>query len=131
MVDEETIMDKIIESLDDPYLENDKYWIEHEPGLTISPWYWKLEDQKLLQKARNLFVKLKFDPASVPFAEELLDKRLLKKLKKSKYERDSELLKLIDLADNKDFLDDNKVPTRANYVETGWPCTFSKLQHRN
>ena len=76
-----------------------------------------MEDKKLLQKARNLFVKLKIDPASVLFAEELLDKRLLKKLKKSKYERDSELLKLIDLADNNDFLDDNKVPTRADYVE--------------
>ena len=75
-----------------------------------------MEDKKLLQKARNLFVKLKIDPASVLFAEELLE-RLLKKLKKSKYERDSELLKLIDLADNNDFLDDNKVPTRADYVE--------------
>ena len=32
MVDEETIIGKIIEGLDDPYLENDKYWIEHEPG---------------------------------------------------------------------------------------------------
>ena len=32
MVDKETIIDKIIEGLDDPYLENDKYWIEHEPG---------------------------------------------------------------------------------------------------
>ena len=32
MVDEETIIDKIIEGLNDPYLENDKYWIEHEPG---------------------------------------------------------------------------------------------------
>ena len=32
MADEETIMDKIIEGLDDPYPENDKYWIEHEPG---------------------------------------------------------------------------------------------------
>ena len=32
MVDEETIMKKIIESLDDPYFENEKYWIEHEPG---------------------------------------------------------------------------------------------------
>ena len=31
MVDEETIMAKIIEGLDDPYHENDKYWIEHEP----------------------------------------------------------------------------------------------------
>ena len=32
MADEETIIDKIIEGLDIPYLENDKYWIEHEPG---------------------------------------------------------------------------------------------------
>ena len=40
---------------------------------------------------------------------------MLKKLEKSKYEKDNELLKLIDLADNKDFLDDNKVPTRADY----------------
>ena len=32
MVDEETIMDKIIEGLEDPYLENDKYWIKHKPG---------------------------------------------------------------------------------------------------
>ena len=32
VVDEETIMDKITEGLNDPYLENDKYWIEHEPG---------------------------------------------------------------------------------------------------
>ena len=76
-----------------------------------------MEDKKLLQKARNLFVKLKIDPASVLFAEELLDKRLLKKLKKSKYKRDSELLKFIDLADNKYFLDANKIPTRADYIE--------------
>ena len=32
MVDQEIIMDKIIEDLIDPYLENDEYWIEHEPG---------------------------------------------------------------------------------------------------
>ena len=32
MVHEETIMDKIIEGLDYPYLKNDKYWIEHKPG---------------------------------------------------------------------------------------------------
>ena len=38
-------------------------------------------------------------------------------MKKSKYEKDSDLLKLRDLADNNDFLDDNKAPTRADYVE--------------
>ena len=32
MVNKETIIDKIIEGLDDPYLENDKYWIEYELG---------------------------------------------------------------------------------------------------
>ena len=31
MVNKETIIDKII-GLDDPYLENDNYWIKHEPG---------------------------------------------------------------------------------------------------
>ena len=25
-------MDRIIDALNDPYLENDKYWIEHKPA---------------------------------------------------------------------------------------------------
>ena len=63
-----------------------------------------MEDKQLLPKAKNLFIKLRTDSVSVLFSEELLDKGLLKKLKKSKYEKDNELLKLIDLVDNKDFL---------------------------
>ena len=42
---------------------------------------------------------------------------MLKKLKKSKYEKKNELLKLIDLVGNKDFLNNDKVPTRTDYVE--------------
>ena len=38
--------------------------------------------KKVFKKAKNLFIKLKTDLASVIFAEELLDVRLLKKLKK-------------------------------------------------
>ena len=38
-------------------------------------------------------------------------------MKEIRYERDSELLKLIDLVDNKDFLDNNKVPARVDYLE--------------
>ena len=76
-----------------------------------------MEDKKVLQKARALFNRLKIDPASVLFSEELLDKQLLKKLKKSKYAKDTELLKLINLADNENFLDDNKLPSRTDYVE--------------
>ena len=34
-----------------------------------------------------------------------------------KYLKDSQLLKLINLADNKDILDDDKVPTRTDYVK--------------
>ena len=76
-----------------------------------------MEDKKVLKRARNLFVKLKTDSFSVLFSEELLDNRLLKILKKSKYEKDTEQLKLVNLADGKDFLDDNEVPTRTDYLE--------------
>ena len=76
-----------------------------------------MEDKKVLQKARTLFNRLKIDPVRVLFSEELLDKWLLKKLKTSKYAKDTELLKLINLADHKNFLDDNKLPTRNDYVE--------------
>ena len=62
-----------------------------------------MEDKKVLKKARTLFNRLKNDPVSVLFSEELLDKQLLQKLKKSKYTKDTELLKLINLADNKNF----------------------------
>ena len=75
-----------------------------------------MEDKKVLQKARILFKKLKTDPASVIFPEELLDNRLLKKLKKLNYEVDKKLLKLINLADKKTFLND-KAPTRTDYAE--------------
>ena len=43
----------------------------------------EMDDKKVFKKARNLFIKLKTDPASVIFAEELLDDRVLKKLKKN------------------------------------------------
>ena len=76
-----------------------------------------MEDKKLLKRARNLSAKLKTDPVSVLFSEESLGNLLLEKLKKSVYEKDTDLLKLINLADGKDFLDDNKVPTRTDYAE--------------
>ena len=76
-----------------------------------------MENKKILKEARTAFNNLKTDPNSVFFSEERIDQRLLKKLEKSKYLKDSQLLKLILFADNKDFLDDDKTPTRADYVE--------------
>ena len=42
-----------------------------------------IDDKKIFKKAKNLFLKLKTDPASVLLAEETLDARLLQKLKES------------------------------------------------
>ena len=56
---------------------------------------------KLVQKAINISTNLKTDPNSMLFAEEKIDEQLLKKLKKSKYVKDSLFLQLIILADNR------------------------------
>ena len=42
---------------------------------------------------------------------------MLEKLKNSEYLKDSQLLKLILLADNKDVLDDDETPIRTDYVK--------------
>ena len=73
--------------------------------------------KKVFKKAKTLFNKLKTDPASVIFAEEFLDNKLLKQLKKLHYDVDKQLFKLVNLADSKKFLDDGKSSTRTNYVE--------------
>ena len=61
-----------------------------------------------------MFNSLKTDLSSVLFAEEILDKKLLNKLKKSKYETDKLFYKLVNLIDNKKIFYENKVPTRAD-----------------
>ena len=76
-----------------------------------------MDDKKAFKKAKDIFNKLKTDTASVVFAEELLDARLLKKLKNSKYDPDKLLYKLVNIIDDKSFLNEDKAPTRADYVE--------------
>ena len=46
-----------------------------------------MDDKKIFKKAKSLFNFLKTDPSSVLLAEETLDRKLLNKLKKSKYEK--------------------------------------------
>lgn len=41
-----------------------------------------MEDKKILKETKNIFNSLKTDPNRVLFSEEIIDKRLLKKLKK-------------------------------------------------
>ena len=53
----------------------------------------------------------------MPFAEEILDKKLLTKLKKPKYQTDKLFYKLVNLIDNKNIFHENKAPTRADYIK--------------
>ena len=47
-----------------------------------------MDEKKDFKKAKYMFDALKVDLSSVLFSEEILDKKLLNKLKKSKYETD-------------------------------------------
>ena len=59
-----------------------------------------MEDKIFLKQAKHIFSSLKTDPNSVLLSEEQIDKRLLKKSKKSKYKKDTLLLKFILLAEH-------------------------------
>ena len=74
-------------------------------------------EKKLLQKTKSTLSGLKIDPNNVLFSEEKIDSRLFKKiLKKSRHAKDSLLLKLIYLVDNK-VNNEEKVPTKVDYTE--------------
>lgn len=61
-----------------------------------------MDDKKRDYKtARTAFNKLKVDPSSATFAEEILDKELLLKFKNSKYAEDKKFFKLVIFLDNK------------------------------
>ena len=74
------------------------------------------DDKKTFKIARSAFDKLKTDPLSVAFAEEILDKKLLLKLKKSKYADDKNFFKLVNLLQNTVIFDPDSV-NRTDYVE--------------
>ena len=73
------------------------------------------DEKKIPSKNKELILKFKTDPNSVLFSEEKIDNRLLKKLEKSKYDKDSLLLKLIRSVEQ--FGNGEKIPKRVDYVE--------------
>ena len=83
-----------------------------------------MEDKKSLKEVKTIFNSLKIDPSSVLLSEERVDNRLLKKLKKSKYLKDAQLLQLMNLADNKDFLNDDKISTRTDEINKSTLYSF-------
>ena len=73
---------------------------------------------KTLQETKTMFDELKTDPKRVLFSIDELDTIRLKKLKKSPYTKDKQLLKLIDLLENNiKKINDDKIPIRLDYVE--------------
>ena len=77
-----------------------------------------MENNKKLKFAKNAFEMLKTDPSSAAFAEETLDKKLLLKLKKSKYKDDKFFFKVVNslLLNNETVFEPENV-NRTNYVE--------------
>ena len=59
--------------------------------------------KKQFEKAKNKLDVLRIDPSSALFSEEILDKKLLNKLKKSKYETDKLFYELLNLIDCKNI----------------------------
>ena len=67
--------------------------------------------------ARSNFDKLKIDPSSAGFTEEILDKKLLLKLKKSKYVEDKKFFNLVNLLDQKNVIFEPERVTKTDYVK--------------
>ena len=73
--------------------------------------------KKDFNAVKNAFEKLKLDPSSAAFAEEMLDKKLLLKFKKSKYAADKNFFKLVNLLENDNVIFDTDSAKRTDYVE--------------
>ena len=70
-----------------------------------------------LTSAKYTFSTLKIDPSSAAFAEKILDKKLFLKLKKSKYIKDKDFVKLVNLLENNVFFEQNLDVKRTDFVE--------------
>ena len=77
----------------------------------------RISMEKDFKKAKKTFEKLKLDPSSAAFAEEILDKKLLLKLKKSKYATDKNFFNVVNLLDNNVIFDSIDKVNRTDYVE--------------
>ena len=74
------------------------------------------DDKKNFKTARTIFNRLKTDLSSVVFAEELLDKKLMLKLKKLNYVEDKKFFELVYL-NNTNVIFESENVKRTDYVE--------------
>ena len=76
-----------------------------------------MSTEKDFKKAKKTFEKLKLDPSSAAFAEEILEKKLLLRLKKSNYAADKNFFNVVNLLDNNVIFDSNDKVNRTDFVE--------------
>ena len=73
-----------------------------------------------MEKIKKIFNKLQIDSKSVLFTQEKLNEKLLKKVNKSKYEKDKQFVNIFNSIDKKNVFDkkvnDYSIPIKAEYV---------------
>ena len=69
------------------------------------------------KRAKNLYNALKKDGESVLFASKKINKQLIKKIKRSKYEKDITFLKLYNNIKNVNLDEKEEIPTFVPYIE--------------
>ena len=69
------------------------------------------------KRAKNLYNALKKDDESVLFASEKINKQLIKKIKRSKYEKDITFLKLYNIIENVNLDEKEEIPTFVPFIE--------------
>ena len=83
------------------------------------------------KRTKNLYNALKKDEESVLFASEKLNKQLIKKIKKSKYEKDGIFLKLYKAIENVDIDEKEQIPTFVPFIENKKDIDSSTLYSFN
>ena len=69
------------------------------------------------KRSKNLYNALKKDEESVLFASERINKQLIKKIKRSKYEKDIIFLRLYNSIENVNLDEKEEIPTFVQFVE--------------
>ena len=75
------------------------------------------EFKENFKRAKNLYNALKKDDESVLFASEKINKQLIKKIKRSKYEKDIIFLRLYNTIENVNLDEKEEIPIFVPFIE--------------
>ena len=75
------------------------------------------EFKENFKRAKNLYNALKTDVESVLFASEKINKQLIKKIKRSKYEKDIIFLRLYNTIENVNLDEKEEIPNFVPFIE--------------